>query len=88
MALSNCMAFNRSIIHRLARACKHQRPDLLLDELVLEALFWFGGSLLMLVFFPIYLYRTRIEESSTLEEFGDEYRESMKMTKKIIPFIY
>ena len=46
------------------------------------------GFLLMLVLFPSYLYRIRIEESVLLEEFGEEYREYMKKTKKIIPFIY
>ena len=46
------------------------------------------GFLLMLVLFPSYLYRIRIEESVLLEEFGDEYREYMKKTKQIIPFIY
>jgi len=46
------------------------------------------GFLLMLVLFPSYLYRIRIEESMLLEELGDEYREYMKKTKKIIPLIY
>ena len=46
------------------------------------------GFLLMLALFPSYLYRIRIEESVLLEEFGDKYREYMKKTKKIIPFIY
>ena len=46
------------------------------------------GFLLMLALFPSYLYRIRIEESVLLEELGDEYREYMKKTKKIIPIIY
>ena len=46
------------------------------------------GFLLMLILFPSYLYRIRIEESVLLKEFGDEYREYMKKTKKIIPLIY
>ena len=46
------------------------------------------GLLLMLTLFPSYLYRIRIEESVLLEELGDEYREYMKKTKRIIPFIY
>ena len=46
------------------------------------------GFLLMLALFPSYLYRIRIEESVLLEEFGDEYREYMKKTKRILPFIY
>jgi protein-S-isoprenylcysteine O-methyltransferase Ste14 len=48
----------------------------------------FYGFLVMLVLFPSYLYRIRIEERVLLEEFGDEYREYMKNTKKILPFIY
>ena len=46
------------------------------------------GFLLILALFPIYLYRIRIEESMLLKEFGDEYLEYMKKTRKIIPFIY
>ena len=46
------------------------------------------GFLVMLALFPSYLYRIRIEERVLLKEFGDEYLEYMKTTKKIIPFIY
>lgn len=46
------------------------------------------GFTLMLGLIPFILYRIRIEENMLLEEFGDEYREYMKRTKKIIPFIY
>ncbi|MFQ5712267.1 MAG: methyltransferase family protein [Candidatus Geothermarchaeales archaeon] len=48
----------------------------------------FYGFLLILWIIPCFLYRIRIEESMLLEKFGDEYREYMKETKKIIPFIY
>ena len=46
------------------------------------------GFLLMLGLIPCTLYRIRIEESMLLEKFGDEYREYMRQTKKMIPFIY
>lgn len=46
------------------------------------------GFLLMLGLIPLFLYRIRIEESMLLEKFGNEYREYMKKTKKIIPFVY
>jgi protein-S-isoprenylcysteine O-methyltransferase Ste14 len=46
------------------------------------------GFLLMLVLSLSYLYRIRLEETVLLKEFGDEYREYKKKTKKIIPFIY
>ncbi|MFQ6077173.1 MAG: methyltransferase family protein, partial [Candidatus Bathyarchaeia archaeon] len=46
------------------------------------------GFLLMLGLFPCYLYRIRIEENMLLEKFGDEYREYIKKTKKIIPFVH
>lgn len=46
------------------------------------------GFLLMLGLIPCALYRIRIEENMLLEKFGEEYREYMKKTKKIIPFIY
>jgi len=39
-------------------------------------------------FVPLTLYRIGVEERMLIERFGDEYREYMKKTKKIIPFIY
>jgi len=42
----------------------------------------------MLGFIPCFLYRIRIEERVLLEEFGNEYREHMKKTKKMIPYVY
>jgi len=46
------------------------------------------GFLLMLLMIPLILNRIRIEERMLLKEFGDEYREYMEETKKLIPFIY
>jgi len=46
------------------------------------------GFFLMLGLIPCFLYRIRIEESMLLEKFRNEYREYMKKTKKMIPYIY
>ncbi len=46
------------------------------------------GFFLMLAIIPFFLYRIGIEEKMLIEKFGDEYREYMKKTKKLIPFIY
>jgi protein-S-isoprenylcysteine O-methyltransferase Ste14 len=46
------------------------------------------GFVIMLGIVPLILYRLRIEEKMMLEKFGDEYREYMEKTKKLIPFIY
>lgn len=54
-------------------------------SLIFSSLYSF---LLMLALFPCYLYRIHYEENMLLERFGNEYREYMKKTKKIIPFIY
>jgi protein-S-isoprenylcysteine O-methyltransferase Ste14 len=48
----------------------------------------FYGFLLMLGLIPCFLYRIKIEESMLLERFGNEYREYMMKTKKIIPYIF
>ncbi|MFX0207127.1 MAG: methyltransferase family protein [Candidatus Hodarchaeota archaeon] len=48
----------------------------------------FYGFLIMLILIPLTLYRIRIEEKMLIEKFGDEYKEYMTRTKKIIPFIY
>jgi len=44
--------------------------------------------LLMLGLIPLMLYRIKIEEKMLIEKFGDEYRQYMEKTKKLIPFIY
>lgn len=46
------------------------------------------GFVLMLALIPLFLYRIKIEEKMLIEKFGDEYREYMKETKKLIPLIY
>ncbi len=46
------------------------------------------GFLVMLLLIPLFLYRIRIEEKMLLEKFGSDYREYMRRTKKLIPFLY
>ncbi|KPE50569.1 methyltransferase family protein [Chryseobacterium indologenes] len=46
---------------------------------------------LLLAFLPPFLafaYRIKIEEQALIEQFGNEYIEYRKKTKKLIPFIY
>lgn len=46
---------------------------------------------LLFAFIPPFLafsYRIKIEEQTLIEQFGDEYVEYRKVTKKLIPFIY
>jgi len=46
------------------------------------------GFFLMLGLIPCFIYRMKIEDSMLIKKFGDDYREYMEKTKKIIPFIY
>lgn len=46
------------------------------------------GFLIMLGLIPCVLYRIEIEEKMLVEEFGDEYRDYMQNSKKLIPYIY
>jgi len=46
------------------------------------------GFLVMLLIFPLFLYRTGIEEKMLIEKFGCEYTQYMEKTKRLIPFIY
>ena len=46
------------------------------------------GFAIMLLIIPSILYRLRIEERMLIDKFGDEYRQYMQKTKKLIPFIY
>ncbi|MEY8758253.1 methyltransferase family protein [Chryseobacterium tongliaoense] len=46
---------------------------------------------LILAFVPPFLtfsYRIKIEEQALVEQFGEEYIQYRKMTKKLVPFIY
>lgn len=46
------------------------------------------GSLFILIGLAFLIPRIQIEEIMLIEEFGNEYREYQKSTKKIIPFVY
>jgi protein-S-isoprenylcysteine O-methyltransferase Ste14 len=44
--------------------------------------------LISLLYFIVVRHRLLFEEGMLIEEFGDEYREYMKGTKRLIPYIY
>jgi len=72
---------------------KHIRHPISLAAIIYTVgipLFFSGmyGFFLMLGLIPLILYRIKIEEKMLIEKFGDEYREYMEKTKKLIPFIY
>jgi protein-S-isoprenylcysteine O-methyltransferase Ste14 len=46
------------------------------------------GFLVMVFLIPFVLYRMRVEEQVLLEKFGDEYRDYMRNSKKLIPYVY
>jgi protein-S-isoprenylcysteine O-methyltransferase Ste14 len=46
------------------------------------------GFLVILGFIPCVLYRIEIEEKMLIQEFGNEYLEYRKHTKKLIPYVY
>ncbi len=46
------------------------------------------GLIVSLGFVPCVLYRIRLEEELLIREFGDEYTEYKKQTKKLIPYVY
>jgi protein-S-isoprenylcysteine O-methyltransferase Ste14 len=37
---------------------------------------------------PLFTYRMGVEEKMLTDEYGDEYREYMKATWRLIPYIY
>lgn len=49
---------------------------------------WLSLILAFLPPFIAFAYRIKIEEQALVEEFGNEYIEYRKSTKKLIPFIY
>ena len=46
------------------------------------------GFLVLLLIIPVLFYRMGIEENMLIEEFGDECREYMENTSRLIPFLY
>ncbi len=46
------------------------------------------GFLILSALIPIFLNRIRMEEKLLIEEFGNEYKNYIKTTKKLIPFIF
>lgn len=49
---------------------------------------WLSLILAILPPFLAFTYRIRVEELALIEQFGEEYLEYRKKTKKLIPFIY
>jgi protein-S-isoprenylcysteine O-methyltransferase Ste14 len=81
--------------HRLIRhgIYKHIRHPGYLGELLayfsIPLLFHsLYGFLVMFPILPLILHRIRIEEQALLEKFGDEYRDYVKNSKKLIPKLY
>ena len=46
------------------------------------------GFLITIFIIPLLLYRIRIEEHILIEKFGEKYRDYMRNSKKIIPYVY
>ncbi len=46
------------------------------------------GFVIMILIIPLFLYRLRIEEEMLLERFGDEYRNYITKTKRLLPYVY
>jgi len=42
----------------------------------------------MVFLIPFILYRIRVEEQVLIEKFGDEYRDYMRKSRKLIPYIF
>jgi protein-S-isoprenylcysteine O-methyltransferase Ste14 len=48
---------------------------------------WVSLLIMLTVFFKVYSIRIVVEEAALIEAFGDEYRQYMKRTKRLIPYI-
>lgn len=46
------------------------------------------GFLVTALAIPFILYKIRVEERMLTEKFGDEYRDYVKNSKKLIPYVY
>lgn len=48
---------------------------------------WIAGPAMLLTIIPFYTYRIWKEEALLYKEFGDDYREYAKKTKRLLPFL-
>ena len=62
-----------------------------------DLLFWFGvtlifssliGFIIMMLLIPCFLYRISIEEKLLVEKLGDEYKNYIKTSNKLIPLLF
>mgnify|MGYP006269711371 CR=1 FL=1 len=81
--------------HKLIRygVYKHIRHPGYLGELLLyfsvPLLFHsLNGFLVMVFLIPFILYRIRVEEQALIGKFGDKYRDYMRKSKRLIPYIF
>jgi protein-S-isoprenylcysteine O-methyltransferase Ste14 len=49
---------------------------------------WVSVLVIVVPITAVFLYRIRIEEESLLEEFGGQYREYCRTSKRLVPWIY
>lgn len=49
---------------------------------------WLSLALAFLIPFIAFSYRMNVEEKALIEQFGEEYLEYRRKTKKLIPFVY
>lgn len=49
---------------------------------------WLSLLIMLTVFFKVYLVRMLVEEAALMDAFGEEYRNYMRRTKRIIPFVF
>lgn len=49
---------------------------------------WLGTIIIVVLFSLVYGYRMNVEENALKSEFGKEYTEYSKKTKRLIPFVY
>ncbi len=49
---------------------------------------WLSVIINVVLFFIVYLYRIKVEETALVSHFGDSYRRYQEKTWRLIPFIY
>jgi protein-S-isoprenylcysteine O-methyltransferase Ste14 len=74
--------------YRFIRHPSYSGALLTLLGFALAATNWLSMIIILVFTFIAYGYRIYVEEKVLLEQFGDRYREYMKRTKRLIPFIF
>jgi len=74
--------------YRLLRHPSYTGILIILVGLEFASRTWLGTIIILAMYSLVVAYRIRVEESALMAEFGSEYVEYAKKTKRLIPYVF